>query len=541
MSALGIKAVSLSAETIREATDQKRNLFNEIRKCEWSVVMTSPERLAEMGDIFRDPKFRKNLLLLGLDEVHVMAPWGDQFRPAYHHMANVHKQLPDELPIVAVSASLTPDGDVPRIRKLLGWKPDSYYTLRLSNERPNVRTVIQELRHGLVGFAFPSVAHAVLPGEKAVIYCRSIDLSFRVAIYLWSLLEPGTYRGKRVRLFNSLTSAKHNAETMELFRDNPDTTTIVATIAFGMGVNVRNIRMIINLGLPGSVNDNVQQDGRAGRDGSEAVAVTLVERSVLASIRRMWPVERHYGYDALAIKTPVTAAKTKAPGRGKGKGKAAKAKPPTAEQAGPAVPPSTATMQEALTQLEEKFEKSFLTFLIAYVEGRCLVAQKNVLYGNDQLQGGEKAAMNCIDAERPLPCSNCQPFWSNPSPSPPPPNFVPMAEDPLLVGKVHGPRLPPALTKDMQAHAVKHLASFARARWRAIPGPERLTLPSSALWNGPTFTLLMHHFHLLRGMSSISSTLRQWKYLSQHGEDLLQLLEKLNRRYDARHIRQKLI
>lgn len=156
----------------------------------------SPERLTspEIDQILRDKVFRANVIMLGLDEVHVIIPWGLDFRPAFHQIALIHKRLPSNVPIVAVSASLTLGKDLREICHLLSLKPGNHYRLMLSNERRNIRSIMNTLTHTLGGNHFPDIDWVTNPGQKVVIYCKTIDLCWRIAIYLWSRYQPGRRR-----------------------------------------------------------------------------------------------------------------------------------------------------------------------------------------------------------------------------------------------------------------------------------------------------------------------------------------------------------
>ncbi|KII85950.1 hypothetical protein PLICRDRAFT_64754, partial [Plicaturopsis crispa FD-325 SS-3] len=242
-----ISAVALNSATITAARRMGRDLHKEIRQCQYSVVLVSPERLTsqEFDPILRDEDFMKNWMVMGIDEVHVLVPWGRDFRKAYYRTYSVWKRAPSHTRLVTGTATLTPGND--------------------TSARPNVRTMIHELGHSLDGFNFPEILWAIEDGQKAVLYAVSIDLGFRLAIYLWHNMAPGAKRLVRVRIWNSLMSSEHNAETLRLFRDDPECCVIIATIAFGMGMNVRNIKTVGNVGLPTSYSAKKQQDGRAGR------------------------------------------------------------------------------------------------------------------------------------------------------------------------------------------------------------------------------------------------------------------------------------
>ncbi|KAH7902761.1 P-loop containing nucleoside triphosphate hydrolase protein [Hygrophoropsis aurantiaca] len=212
--------------------------MDEVRRCRWSVSLWSPEKLTSSGAdaVIRDETFRRNLALYGVDETHVVYIWGASFRAAYRQIGLVHKRLPKHVPLVAVTATLVPGAEQ------------------------------NELTHGLGGDTFPDIAWVLDAGEKVVLYCKTIELAFRVALYLWSLCPAGPARRmKAVRLWYSLTSSTYNAETLDLFTNDPDTCAIVATVAFGLGMNQRNIWKVVNVGLQDSLSPIIQQDGRAGR------------------------------------------------------------------------------------------------------------------------------------------------------------------------------------------------------------------------------------------------------------------------------------
>ena len=84
--------MSLSAESLSAASREGRNLFGEIRLCQWSVVLLSAERLAskEVDAVLQNETFRKNLVVYGIDEAHVLVPWSVDFRVAYHQAAILH-------------------------------------------------------------------------------------------------------------------------------------------------------------------------------------------------------------------------------------------------------------------------------------------------------------------------------------------------------------------------------------------------------------------------------------------------------------------
>ncbi|KAF8803456.1 hypothetical protein BYT27DRAFT_7109808 [Phlegmacium glaucopus] len=110
---LGLKAVLLNAEILQEANSQGQNLFSEIQECQWSVVLLSAEHLvsSEIDKVLQNEIFRENLVLLGIDEAHLLVPWGKDFRQAYCQIPLLRKCLPSHTAIVLVTATLSTGHD----------------------------------------------------------------------------------------------------------------------------------------------------------------------------------------------------------------------------------------------------------------------------------------------------------------------------------------------------------------------------------------------------------------------------------------------
>ncbi|KAF8814139.1 hypothetical protein BYT27DRAFT_7250321 [Phlegmacium glaucopus] len=285
---LGLKAILLNAESLQVANTEGQNLFSEIQESQWAVVLLSAERLAstEIDKILRDQTFRQNLVLLGIDESHLLVPWGKDFRQAYHQISLLRKRLPPHTAIVMATATLSAGRDFTSLCKELDLKHGQYHCICLSSEHPNVHMVIRELTHTLGGYQFPDIVWAFKHGVKAVIYCRTLDLCFRVALYGWRQCPTGVARLDKIWLWTSITSPSYNTCTLKLFKTCDETTTIIASIAFGMGMN---------------------QNGRAGRDLEQAAqAWTYVESSILNAVRASAPtpqLQKHLeGLDADLVK-----------------------------------------------------------------------------------------------------------------------------------------------------------------------------------------------------------------------------------------------
>jgi len=93
---LGLRALSLNAETLQLAAKNGRNVIDEIGCCLWEIVFLFAERLSspEINKLIRDDRFRRNIILLGIDEAHLLVPWGKECRKAYHQIPLLRARLP---------------------------------------------------------------------------------------------------------------------------------------------------------------------------------------------------------------------------------------------------------------------------------------------------------------------------------------------------------------------------------------------------------------------------------------------------------------
>ncbi|KAF8163197.1 P-loop containing nucleoside triphosphate hydrolase protein [Crassisporium funariophilum] len=497
---LGLSVVAISAETLTAASDAGRNLYHEICQCKYSIVLLSAERLVspDVDAILRNPFFRQNLILLGIDEVHVLIPWGKEFRKAYHQISLLRRRLPSHTGLVAVTATLSDGDEYRELCSQLNLKEGLFKCIRLSSERPNIRTIFKELTHPLGGSEFPDIAWVFTRGIKAVVYCEKIEMCFRVASYGWAQYPDGVRRLENVRLWTSLTSVTYNTRTLELFKDNVDTSVIVATIAFGMGMNIRNITHSINLGLPSSLSVLVQQNGRAGRDlSSPAYGWTYVEGLTMSAVRAGLSAQ-----DA---------------------------------DDGAVSPALSSQIQKRL----DTIDPSLCGIIEANINNRCLIAAINTALGNP----GPSSCLSCEKAGRPYCCSTCQPFWNNPSPSPRPPGLSSAQTEPLHPTLAPPPSkalktslpltapLPPPLNKPHRVNALTWLEHFAKSRW--CLKHEMSSIPHVlGFWEGTSTDEILAHFHLLRSRASLDTHLASWAYLPVDGNALFELAEKLNRVYD---------
>jgi len=260
--ALKKRGVPVVAIHSRLRAAERRDALERLKKGGRLVVLTTPETLesAATAPLFE----RARPALLCIDEAHCISEWGHDFRPAYLRLGNARKRLGNP-PVLALTATATP-----RVRE------DIAERLRLDNPRVIVAPAHREnlgLTVDIVPGAakFPAAARRIKRLQRpGIIYCATTTAVDEVSGALGRARIPVTrYHGK-------MRAADRDAAQRQFM--NPSRRLImVATTAFGMGIDKPNIRYILHYQAPGSLEQYVQEIGRAGRDGRPAQCILLFD------------------------------------------------------------------------------------------------------------------------------------------------------------------------------------------------------------------------------------------------------------------------
>ncbi|MBO5847771.1 MAG: RecQ family ATP-dependent DNA helicase [Bacteroidales bacterium] len=222
-------------------------------------LYVSPERL--MTDAFIEALKKMKVNMLAVDESHCISQWGYDFRPPYLKIAEIRKFIP-HAPVLALTATATPKV-VEDIQYRLGFKKNNVF--QTSYERKNVTyNVIHEAdKFGLMYRLFKKMDKG-----SGIVYVRSRKRTKIIADWLQSV-------GKSASFYHAGLDAKLRDYRQQLWMDGK-IKVIVATNAFGMGIDKPDVRLVVHLDLPDSLEAYFQEAGRAGRDLQPSEAFLLV-------------------------------------------------------------------------------------------------------------------------------------------------------------------------------------------------------------------------------------------------------------------------
>jgi ATP-dependent DNA helicase RecQ len=265
---LGVRAAALnSALSARDARAVERALTDG----EIDLLYVAPERLVTAG--FMELLARTRVALFAIDEAHCVSQWGHDFRPEYLQLSVLHERFP-AIPRIALTATadpLTRDEIVER----LALRDARVFVS--SFDRPNIRyTIVDRADARAQLLRFIRDEHA---GEAGIVYCLSRRKVDETATWL------AAHGVRAIAYHAGMDAASREAHQTQFQRE--DGIVVVATIAFGMGIDKPDVRFVAHLDLPKSIEGYYQETGRAGRDGEPADAWMAYGLADVVQQRRM--------------------------------------------------------------------------------------------------------------------------------------------------------------------------------------------------------------------------------------------------------------
>ena len=264
----GIPAAYLNSSLTPE---QLGTVYRRLRSGAYKIVYVAPERLCT--DRFQEAIGQLDLSLVAVDEAHCISQWGQDFRPSYLEIPDFLDALPHRPPVGAFTATAT--GEVRRdiLRMLRLREP---HTVVTGFDRPNLYFDVQSMRES----DKPAALRRLLfsrEGKSGIVYCSTRAKVERVCADLT------LYGFSATRYHAGLEEAerRHNQDEFRFDRAQ----IMVATNAFGMGIDKSNVSFVIHYNMPKSLEAYYQEAGRAGRDGSPADCILLFSQSDIRTAR----------------------------------------------------------------------------------------------------------------------------------------------------------------------------------------------------------------------------------------------------------------
>jgi ATP-dependent DNA helicase RecQ len=273
----GVRAAFLNSS---QDANESRSVERALRAGDLDLVYVAPERLttARCLELIGQTK----VALFAIDEAHCVSQWGHDFRPDYLALSLLHERFPD-VPRIALTATADPQTREEIVTRLALDRAQVFVS---SFDRPNIRyTIVDKVDPRAQLLRFIRDQHA---GEAGIVYCLSRRKVDETAA--WLVMQGVDALPYHAGL-DTAARSRHQARFQR-----EDGIVVVATIAFGMGIDKPDVRFVAHLDLPKSIEGYYQETGRAGRDGAPADAWMAYGLADVVQQRRL--IEMSEGSDA---------------------------------------------------------------------------------------------------------------------------------------------------------------------------------------------------------------------------------------------------
>lgn len=256
--ALNVTGIPAAYLNSTQSSDEQQHIIQQLKNQQIKLLYLAPERIFKSESRLKDFLQSLNVALIAIDEAHCISHWGHDFRPEYLMLAGLKTAFPD-IPVIALTATADQLTRKDILEKLALNQPAQFIS---SFNRANINYTVTPKKNSFSQLLAFLDEHKE---ESGIIYCLSRQSTESLAIELRN-------RGYSAEAYHAGLGNPVKARNQEAFlRD--EVRIIVATIAFGMGINKSNVRYVVHMDLPKNIEGYYQEIGRAGRDGLPSAAV----------------------------------------------------------------------------------------------------------------------------------------------------------------------------------------------------------------------------------------------------------------------------
>lgn len=264
---VGISAASITSQLDFEEINE---VLNQCRLGKIKLLYIAPERL--QSQLFINSLNELNIDLIAIDEAHCISQWGHDFRPAYLKISDIREILP-KAPILALTATAIPKVQEEIISSL---KLKNVRVFKTTLKRNNLIHKVKITQNELDDLYYELKRN---PGSS-IVFVRTRRQTYEIAQFL-------TEKGLNADFFHARLPDEEKKAKQEIWTKS-DHQIMVSTNAFGMGIDKSNVRSIIHMDLPNSLEAYVQEAGRAGRDGLRSEAVLFLQTNAIEKIENIF-------------------------------------------------------------------------------------------------------------------------------------------------------------------------------------------------------------------------------------------------------------
>ena len=266
--ALGVKAAYINNSLNR---DEQQQIYQQLHSGLIKLLYVAPEKVLQHE--FKERLSHLNISLFAIDEAHCVSHWGHDFRPHYCRLSELKQHFP-HVPMMALTATADKATRFDIVQQLGLTAP---YIHTGSFDRPNIRYTIEE--------KFKPLAQLLRylkeqQNQSGIIYCTSRKRVDEIA-------EKIADAGMNAAAYHAGMSNEQRQFVQTGFARD-DIQIVVATVAFGMGINKPNVRFVLHYDIPKSIESYYQETGRAGRDGLAAEAIMYFDPADIGRVRRFF-------------------------------------------------------------------------------------------------------------------------------------------------------------------------------------------------------------------------------------------------------------